>query len=183
MAEKKNAALEVELMFLKHNQGLSASSNLFRVTSNGMLFSTRGAGAGGGSPESSFCDGMQNLAICLAQLEAKSDRNAIAIRVCTFRAPETARQSSFKYVPGGSFNTFCYDMGPLLNQVSRRITKTPPSDKVAHEAAVQKGGFPNKASQMIDGSYQTALPGVLNVTAMAEKAAFHPIPVIKTFNA
>jgi hypothetical protein len=64
-----------------------------------------------------------------------------------------------------------------LNRVTLRGTKTfSPTDKVVHEAAVRKGGFPNTAK--IHSLYQTAFPGPLNVTATAEQAAVHPIPEI-----
>jgi hypothetical protein len=72
-------------------------------------------------------------------------------------------------------------MVSLLNRVNRRGAKTSPTEEVAYEAAVQKGGFPNKASQMIHSLYQTAFPGPLSVTATSEQAAAHPIPAIKSF--
>jgi hypothetical protein len=72
-------------------------------------------------------------------------------------------------------------MVSLLNRVTRRNTKTSSTDEVADEAAVWKGGFPNRASQMIHSSYQTAFPRPLSVAAMAEQPVVHPIPAIKSF--
>ena len=176
-AEKRNAALEVELTILKQNQG----SQAFGVSSGGAPFGTGGGGGAGLPPN--FFDDVRNMVVRLDQLEAKSDGNAITIGVRTFRSSRDCETFILQECPGGSLNTFCYDMVSLLNRVSRRGMKTSPTDEVAHEAAVRKGGFPNKASQMIHSSYQTAFPGPLNVTATAEQAAAHPIPAIKTFDA
>jgi hypothetical protein len=61
--------------------------------------------------------------------------------------------------------------------------KVSATDEVANDAAVRKGGFPNASSQMIHNSYQTALPGPLNVTPSTTSSADHPIPALPAFKA
>jgi hypothetical protein len=116
-AEKKNSDLEVELMLLKQDRGPSASSP-FGATSGGAPFGTSsGGGAGGGESGLSqqFFDDVRNMDVRLEQLEAKSDGNSITIGVRTFRSSRDCETFILQECPGGSLNTFCYDMVSLLN--------------------------------------------------------------------
>jgi hypothetical protein len=174
-ADKKSSALEVELMILKQSQSTPSGG-----ATGGAPFGTEDASGRGGKLPPNFVDDIRNMDVRLDQLEAKSDGNSITIGVRTFRSSRDCETFIRQECPGGSLNTFCYDMVSLLNRVTRRGMKTSPTDEVAYEAAVWKGGFPNRASQMIHSSYQTAFPGPLSVAATAEQSAVQPIPAIKT---
>jgi hypothetical protein len=84
-SEKKNSALEVELMMLKQNQGPPASPPPFGAASNGATFGSEGRGGGEALPPS-FFDDIRNMDVRLDQLEAKSNGNSITIGVRTFRS-------------------------------------------------------------------------------------------------
>jgi hypothetical protein len=101
----------------------------------------------------------------------------------TFRSAKDCETFILQEVPGGILNTYWYDMVSLLYRIRRKGTKVSATDGVANKAAVRKGGFPNAASQMIHNSYQTALPGPLNVTALTTSSAEHPIPALPGFKA
>jgi hypothetical protein len=85
-AEKKNSALEVELMILKQNQRPPASSTPFGAASSGAPLGTEGASGGGGGLPPSFFDDMRNMDVRLDQLESKSHGESITIGVRTFRS-------------------------------------------------------------------------------------------------